>query len=115
MTNKITQTKLATRELLLCYTNKKVTSKLYKLTKYKSNYTSTMYMKVNTSLCCMKVNHREDDEDNVDTVIFLLRFTCLPTRYVPVVLTNTSWFARLIGIPKPSPPKGRHKNLPQVW
>ena len=30
------------RELLLCYTRKKVTSKLHKLTNYKSNYTSTM-------------------------------------------------------------------------
>ena len=30
------------RELLLCYTSKKVTSELYKLTNYKSNYTSTM-------------------------------------------------------------------------
>jgi hypothetical protein len=28
------------------YTSKKVTSKLHKLTNYKSNYTRTMYMKV---------------------------------------------------------------------
>jgi hypothetical protein len=40
-----------TRELLLYCTSKKVTSKLHKLTNYKSNYTSTVYMKVNTSLC----------------------------------------------------------------
>jgi hypothetical protein len=40
VTNKITQTKLVTQELLLCYTSKKVTSKLHKLTNYKSNYTS---------------------------------------------------------------------------
>ena len=40
-----------TRELLLSYTSKKVTSKIHKLTNYKSNYTSTMYMKVITSLC----------------------------------------------------------------
>ena len=39
------------RDLLLWYTSKKVTSKLHKLTNYKSNYTSSMYMKVNTSLC----------------------------------------------------------------
>ena len=39
------------RDLLLCYTSKKVTSKLHKLTNYKSNYTRTMYMKVNKSLC----------------------------------------------------------------
>ena len=38
-------------ELLLCYTSKNVTSKLHKLTNYKSNYTSTMYMKVTTRLC----------------------------------------------------------------
>ena len=37
-------------ELLLCYISKKVTSKLHKLTNYKSDYTSTMYMKVITSL-----------------------------------------------------------------
>jgi hypothetical protein len=29
-------------------------------------------------------NHQEDDEDDVDTVIFLLRFTRLPPSYVPV-------------------------------
>ena len=46
MTNKVTQTKLATQgELLLCYISKKVTSELHKLTNYKSNYTSTMYIK----------------------------------------------------------------------
>ena len=31
------------RELLLCYTSKKVTSKLHKLTNYKRNYIRTMY------------------------------------------------------------------------
>ena len=48
------------RELLLCYTSKKVTSKLHKLTSYKSNYTSTMYMKVITSLCNEDANQREE-------------------------------------------------------
>ena len=62
------------RELLLCYTSKKVTSKLHKLTNYKSNYTSTIYMKVNTSLCMRIANQWEDD----DTVIFISRFTWLP-------------------------------------
>ena len=33
------------------YTSKKVTSELHKLTNYKTNYTSTMYMKVIASLC----------------------------------------------------------------
>ena len=42
-----TQTKQISyaRELLLCYTSKKVTSKLHKQTNYKSNYTITMYRK----------------------------------------------------------------------
>ena len=30
VTNKVTQTKLVTQELVLCYTSKKVTSKLHK-------------------------------------------------------------------------------------
>ena len=47
-----------------------ITSKLHKLTNYKSNYTSTMYMKVIQAYVARKANHREDDEDNVDTVIF---------------------------------------------
>jgi hypothetical protein len=64
MTNKVTQTKLVTqRELLLCYTSKKVISKLHKLTNYKSNYTSTMYMRVITSLCDGNVNQRDDKVD----------------------------------------------------
>ena len=43
MTSKVIQTKLATqRELLLCYTSKRVTSELHMLTNYKSNYTSTV-------------------------------------------------------------------------
>ena len=47
------------RELLLCYTSKKITNKLHKLTNYKSNYTSTMYMKVITSLCNKDANQQE--------------------------------------------------------
>jgi hypothetical protein len=58
VTNKVTQTKLAIKgSLLLCYISKKVISELHKLTNYKNNYISTMYKKVNTSLCCMKANH----------------------------------------------------------
>jgi hypothetical protein len=76
VTNKVTQTKLVTQwELLLCYTSKKVISKLYKLTNYKSNYTSTMYEKVNTSLCWGIANQRDD---KVGMMIFILRFTWLP-------------------------------------
>jgi hypothetical protein len=63
------------RELLLCYTSKKITSKIHKLTNYKSNYTNTIYMKVNTSLCMGIANQRKDD----DTVIFIPSFTCLLT------------------------------------
>ena len=47
-------------ELLLCYRSKKVTSKLHKLTNYKSNYTSTIYMKVITNLCNGDANQREE-------------------------------------------------------
>jgi HSP90 family molecular chaperone len=61
------------RELLLCYTSKKVTSSLHKLTNYKSNYISTIYMKVNASLCMGVANQQEED----DMVIFILRFTWL--------------------------------------
>ena len=60
MTNKVTQTKLVTQKLLLCYTSKKVTSKLHKLTNYKSKYTSIIYMTVNTSLCMGNANQQEE-------------------------------------------------------
>jgi len=50
---------------------------LHKLTNYKSNYTSTIYTKVNKSLCDENVNQQDD---KVDTMIFIPRFTCLPTR-----------------------------------
>ena len=57
MTNKVIQTKLVTqRELLLCYTSKKVISKLHKLSNYKSNYTSLIYIKVIASLCNRDAN-----------------------------------------------------------
>jgi hypothetical protein len=75
MTNKVTQTKLVRQELLLCYISKKVTSKLHTLTNYKSNYTSTMYMKINTSLYKGDANQREDKDD---TMIFILGFTWMP-------------------------------------
>ena len=48
------------RELLLCYTSEKVTSKLHKLTNYKRNYTSTMYVKVITSFCKGIANQQEE-------------------------------------------------------
>ena len=43
--------------------HKKVTSKLHKLINYKINYTSTMYMKVITSLCKGDANQREDKDN----------------------------------------------------
>jgi hypothetical protein len=48
------------------YTSEKVISKLHKLTNYKSNYTSTMYMKVIISLCDGNANQQDD---KVDTMI----------------------------------------------
>jgi hypothetical protein len=99
------------QELLLCYTSKKVTSKLHKLTNYKSNYTSTMYMNVTTSLCKGDANQREDKDD---TMIFLLRFTCLPTRYVPVVSTAHLVVRRLIGITCQARMSGTARTYPQV-
>jgi hypothetical protein len=40
-----------------------MTSKLHNLTNYKSNYTSTMYMKVITSLCKGIANQQKDKDD----------------------------------------------------
>jgi hypothetical protein len=77
VTNKVTQTKLVMQELLLCYISKKVTSKLHKLTSYKSNYTSTMYMKVVQAYVMWMQTNRMN---KVDIIIFIPRFTCLPTR-----------------------------------
>ena len=68
MTNKVTQIELVTQGSYFYATQaKKVTSRLHKPTNYKSNYTSTMYVKVNTSLCNGDANQRED---KVDTMIF---------------------------------------------
>ena len=61
MTNKVTQTKLATQgSYFLSYISKKVTSELHKVTNYKSNYTSIMYMGVIISLCKGITNQREE-------------------------------------------------------
>ena len=77
MTNNVTQTKLATQGSYFYATSKKVTSELHKLTNYKSNYTNTMYIKVITSLCKEDANQQEYKDD---MMIFIPRFTCLPTR-----------------------------------
>jgi hypothetical protein len=55
-------------------------------------------MKVIQACVSRNANHREDDEDNVDTVIFLSRFTWLPPSYVPVVLTAHLVVRQLIDI-----------------
>jgi hypothetical protein len=57
-----------------------------------------MYMKIIQACVSWNANHREDDEDNVDTVIFLPRFTRLPPSYVPVVSTAHPVVQWLIGI-----------------
>ena len=63
-----------TRELHLCDTSKKVTSKLHKLTNYKSNYTSTIYKIEIQAYVKGNANQREDKDD---TMIFIPRFTWL--------------------------------------
>jgi hypothetical protein len=55
-------------------------------------------MKVIQACVSRSANQREDDEDNVDTVIFLLRFTWLPPSYVHVVSIAHLVVQRLIGI-----------------
>ena len=66
MTNEVTQTKLATQGSYFYATqSKKVTSELHKLANYKSNYTSTMYMKVIISLCNEDANQREYKYDTM--------------------------------------------------
>ena len=81
------------RELLLCYTSKKVTSKLHKLTNYKSNYTRTMYIKVITSLYkVMQTNGKTRM-----TRWFYPEVHVLANTLVPVVST-AHLVRRLIGI-----------------
>jgi hypothetical protein len=55
-------------------------------------------MKVIQAYVSRSANHREDDEDNVDTVIFLPSFTWLPPSYVPVVSTAHLVVRWLIGM-----------------
>ena len=57
----VIQTKLATQGSYFYATQaRKVTSELHKLTNYKSNYTSTMYIKVTISLCKGIANQQEE-------------------------------------------------------
>jgi hypothetical protein len=57
-----------------------------------------MYIKVIQPCVSRNANHRKYDEDNVNTVIFLPRFTRLPPSYVPVVSTAHPMVRQLIGI-----------------
>ena len=52
-------------------------------------------------------------KNKVDTVIFLPRFTCLPTRYVPVVSTAHLVVRRLIGITRQARTSGTARTYPE--
>jgi hypothetical protein len=54
-------------------------------------------MKVKQACVLRSANHREDDDDNVDMVIFLPRFTWLPPSYVPIMSTAHLVVRQLIG------------------
>ena len=52
-------------------------------------------------------------KNKVDQVIFLLRFTCLPTRYVPVVSTAHLVVRWLIGITRQARMSGTVRTYPK--
>ena len=52
-------------------------------------------------------------KNNVDTVNFLPRFTCLPTRYVPVVSTTHLVVRQLIGITRQARTSGTARTYPK--
>ena len=68
-------------------------------------------MKVNTSLFNEDANQREDKDD---MVIFIMRFTCLPTRYIPIVSTAHLVVRRLIGITRQARTSGTVRTYPKV-
>ena len=111
MTNKVTQTECHARELFLCYTSKKITSKLHKLTNYKSNYASTMYMNVNTSLCKGDANQQEDKDDHDD---FYPEVHLVATKLVPVMSIAHLVVRWLIGITHQAHMLGTPRTYPQV-
>ena len=57
----------------------------------------------------MQTNGKNKD----DTMIFLLRFTCLPTRYVPVVSTAHMVVRQLIGIIHQAHTSGTARTYPK--
>ena len=52
-------------------------------------------------------------KNKVDTMIFLLRFTCLPTRYVPVVSIAHLVIRWLIGITRQARTSGTARTYPE--
>ena len=54
-----------------------------------------------------------NEKNKVDTMIFLLRFTCLPTRYVPIVSTAHLVVQRLIGITRQARTSGTARTYPE--
>ena len=73
----------------------KVISKLHKLSNYKSNYTSLIYMKVNASLCNGDANQREEQGRHDD---FSPEVHVFANTLVPVVSTAHLVVRRLISI-----------------
>jgi hypothetical protein len=99
VTNKVTKTKLAMQGSYFYATQARRQLASYQSwTCHKSNYTSTMYMKVIQACVLQNANHQEVDEDNTNTVVFLPRFTWLPPSYVPIVSTAHLVVRQLIGI-----------------
>jgi hypothetical protein len=72
-----------------------------------------MYMKVIQACVSRSAKHQEDDEDNVDTMIFLSRFTWLPPSYVLVVSTAHLVVQRLIGITRQARTSGTTRTYPE--
>jgi hypothetical protein len=70
-------------------------------------------MKVIQACVAWNTNHREDDEDNIDMVIFLLRFTWLPSNYVLVVSIAHLVVRWLIGITRQARTSGTIGTYPK--
>jgi hypothetical protein len=70
-----------------------------------------MYMKIIQACVSQNANHWEDDEDNVDTVVFVP--TWLLPSYVPVVSTAHLVVRRLIGITCQARTSGTARTYPE--
>ena len=80
------------------------------LTKYKSNYTSTIYMKVITSLCNEDANQREEHGSHGD---FSPEVHVLANTLVPVVSIAHLMVRRLIGITRQACTSGTARTYPE--